>query len=224
MTEEEQKINKALGEAGENLEYAAVILGIGTRKLRGLIDASPDLSRRMVGIPPSEGSTLAVSPKIAVDVRIEAAQEAQLAKALTDSDARLAQGLAGLGYTEDEVRQAVALQQLAAGNIKSTFELMHGGLTKTFIDCQIERKEMLGMLRDLIALLKDQEALPLGSKERWKVFGEAQEWAKRIREIDDMVIRTNEVIHKGALAMVQARHNQPTKSKRPKFVAVASDV
>lgn len=226
MTEEEVKINDALTKAGGSVDYAAVLLKMTSRKLKSLIESSPELSRVIAGLPPSESTSLAgsveISPIQTLREQASVSDSERINSLVTAADAKLRCDLASCGYSDSEVDDALAMQHLASKNIKSTFELMHGGLTRTFIDCQLERREILRWLRELINRLRDTVAYPIGSEERNAMFSEARELSYWIRGIDDTVIRTNEVIHKGALAMVQARKGNDAPSKRRKIKGFAS--
>ena len=213
MTETEVKINDALAKAGGKLSLAAIILGVPMRKLKGQIEASETLSKLVSGVPPSESEVL---KPIVMDLEKKddgGGGDAAVTSLVEANDNALCSALQAAGFQGMDIEHASALQNLAVTSMKGTFQLMHGGLTTTFLACISERNAVMEILRGLIDRLKDTSLYPLGSKERWRVMTEAQQWQVRIREIDDSVIRTNEVLHKGALALAERRSGAMQKRK-----------
>lgn len=224
MTESEAKINDALAKASGNIGYAAIILGTTTRKLKGQIEASPVLSRVIAGMPPKESEALKPVESGEHGGNGGAGEDKAVVSVVEANDNALALALKAAGFDDGDVSHASALQNIAIGSMRGTFQLMHGGLTATFMGCISERNKVLEIVRDIVAKLKDTATYPYGSKDRWRIMTEAHQWMLRLREIDDSIIRTNEVLHRGALALAERRTNSEMTKRKPGFSPRATRV
>lgn len=200
MTEEHDKIKEALEHAKGNVTHAAILCKWSSKKMKQRLDLYPDLKRYALGLPPSEVEVLDrnVAPNEQTAVLLAEKVEA-------DSKQTFEQDLGDTGLNPAEVQYAVTLSRLTRDNFRSTLEIMHGGMARNFIDCQLERSDVLALLKTCLAKLRDETFYPVGSPARVIVLEEAKAWAKMLRDIDATVVKTNEVVQKGALTIIQAR-------------------
>lgn len=206
---EHDKIKIALDASNCKLEYAAILLRWPTFKLRNKLDRYPDLMRYIESIPPTDIDTVTVATQS--DVIEPTAEEVQLSTQIEREDELFTKDLQKTGFTQTQTEYVLNLARLTKFNFKNTLSLIHGGMTANFIDCQLERNKMRDIQKEVLDRLADFETAPPGSTDRLSLMGEANQWARRIREIDDTVIRVNDVIQRGALTQILSRRRKQEK-------------
>ena len=209
IDDEHDRIKDALQKSNGKISYAAILLGWATFKLRNRIEKYPDLHRFVEVIPPTDIDTLTVvSDSGAIE---QTNNEIELAGQMKREDDLFKRDLQKTGFTEDQTEYVLNLAKLTRFNFRNTLSLIHGGMTANFIDCQLERAKMRQIQKIILEGLSDMETNPSGSVSRMHLMGEANQWARRLREIDDTVIRANDVIQRGALTQILTKKRKQEK-------------
>lgn len=212
MRAEEQRIKSALEQANGKIPMAAVILGWTERRIRFAILKYPRLVPWLTEKPPVESALVDRDPPPGAGTELAPPAKAMLVESMSAEDRTFKAGLEELGLGPNEVKMVMALQGLTNRSFKSTFELIHGGMTKTFVNCLTERDRMRAIQDGLLAQIEGPNNLP--EEKRLLIVTEIQAWSKRLRELDESIIRTNQVMHEGALAILAQRRPPP---RRPGF-------
>lgn len=209
VEDEHDKIKDALRQSEGKLSYAAILLGWSSFKLRNRIEKYPDLRRYVEVVPPTDIDTLTVSQS-SLEIKPTEAED-QLSAQMKREDDLFQRDLRATGFTDDQTGYVLNLAKLTKFNFRNTLSVIHGGMTANFIDCQLERTKMRDIQKQILAELSDVDTNPPGSAHRLHLLGEANQWARRLREIDDTVIRANDVIQRGALTQILAKKRKQEK-------------
>ncbi len=131
------QIHEAMQAAGGNAPKAAEILGCPSKKLYNWIHHTPELKavwtrKSQIERPPG------VEIEIHRPVPPPKTRDQAIAEALGKEDLSIKKGLSAIGVTGAALDLAVALQQLHQRHFQSTIEMLGGGVTKQFIECQAE--------------------------------------------------------------------------------------
>lgn len=135
-----ERIDQAMSSAGGDRKAAAKMLQINTARLGEKIREMPELNakwHRPTDMEKAELAAFTVGENREV-VILES--EKDLAAMIAREDAKLKQGFAALGCTEEQVALAVNLKAFAGRNIETTMQLGNSGLAVNLLN-------MLGQLR-----------------------------------------------------------------------------
>lgn len=221
-----ERLRSALIASSGEFTTACRMIGLPVQEARHLVRVHPDI-KELLKTDIDEVDALHRPDTIALDPRseIEAREdEARIGKMVKLENDKLLNGLSAVGVSAPDADIILGYQYLAGKCFRDTVEAMHGGMVATYFNLIQERNTRKSLADSVDELLSLRSIYPPGSEARKSLVEECKVLRSQLREVDQMVVKCNEVLHRSALVMALQKSKEKTKEKKLGFDSTPVDV